>query len=122
MCDLAMLQGDWRIVDAESNGAPVPRADYEHVLITITGNLGIEIDGGQSMSVQFTLDPTVLPKTIDNTYLDGPQQGFTSLGIYELDQDTFRMCRTTQPGQARPSSFSSTPGSDLTLVVWNRSV
>jgi uncharacterized protein (TIGR03067 family) len=84
------------------------------------GDVGRETAGNVSMTVQFQLNPAPVPKTIDSTYLDGPQQGFISLGIYELDAREFRMCRTSKPGEPRPKAFTTTPGSGLTMVVWNR--
>lgn len=120
MGDLKMMQGAWRIVYAESEGAPIPTSQYENIHIEISGDIGTETDGANSMTVQFHLHPFCVPKAIDSTYLSGPGQGFTSLGIYQLDPHEFRMCRTSKVGDPRPKTFTTTAGTGLMMVIWNR--
>ncbi len=46
------------------------------------------------------LDPTTkTPKTIDAVRTSGPDQGKTLLGIYELNDDTYKVCRQPRPGK-----------------------
>ena len=65
------------------------------------------------------IDPTKKPKTIEFTFTEGQLQGKTSLGIYELQGDTFKYCRAA-PDKPRPTEFSSKEGSEQTLVVYKR--
>ena len=96
MSDLDMIQGAWRIVYAESNGAVIPPDQYQDVKIEITGNIGNETAGTDSMTVQFVLQPADVPKAIDSTYLDGPQKGFTSLGSQGRKRSRQRRARGSQ--------------------------
>jgi hypothetical protein len=40
----------------------------------------------------FHLDVASTPRALDLTYTEGPMKGATSLGIYELDGDPWKIC------------------------------
>lgn len=63
------------------------------------------------------LDPTVKPKTIDNTFPDGPQKGQLYRGIYKLEGDTLTLCVNNENGGPRPKEFLSKPDSTIGIVV-----
>jgi len=63
----------------------------------------------------FTLDPTKNPKEMDST----SDQQAVSLGIYELEADSYKVC-FSPAGKARPVNFSSDPGSGQIFQVWQR--
>jgi uncharacterized protein (TIGR03067 family) len=54
----------------------------------------------------FVLDPGKKPKTIDIKFTEGPEKGNTSLGIYELDGDTLKICLTIT-AKDRPTEFAA---------------
>lgn len=61
------------------------------------------------------IDPTKTPKTLDQTFTKGGAgAGKTSLWIYELKDDTLKICATA-PGDPRPTEFKGN-----TLQVWKR--
>jgi uncharacterized protein (TIGR03067 family) len=66
-----------------------------------------------------TFDPTKKPKTIDFTPTIGEDKGKKYLGIYELGENTRKMC-FAPAGMERPTEFSSMPGSEHILVTFER--
>jgi uncharacterized protein (TIGR03067 family) len=61
---------------------------------------------------------TQTPKHFDVTISGGPTKGQTFPGIYELTDDTYKLCFLF--GKGRPTAFESTPGSGLMLQVLKR--
>ena len=66
-----------------------------------------------------TFDPTKKPKTIDFTPTVGDDKGVRFLGIYELGENTRKLCFAPK-GKDRPTEFSSIPGSQYILVEFQR--
>jgi uncharacterized protein (TIGR03067 family) len=56
---------------------------------------------------------------MDLTFTEGRHFGETSLAIYELDGDTLRLCRAA-PGDPRPTTFKSTPGTGTAFMTYSR--
>ena len=73
-----------------------------------------KVSGGPS-----SIDPSKTPKTIDFTPSEGGGQGNRYLGIYELGENTRKMC-FSPPGKPRPTEFKSAVGSDIILVRFER--
>ncbi len=59
------------------------------------------------------------PKRFDLTFTEGAEKGRTSLGIYELDGETWKICLTTT-GTVRPTQFKTAAGSGLALETLTR--
>ena len=49
----------------------------------------------------------------------GPEKGNTSLGIYEIENDTWKICLTTR-GNNRPKKFATEPGTGHACEVLKR--
>lgn len=118
--DMKALQGAWSMSSVVVNGEEVP-AD-----VLKEGKLVVEGDKytatlNVSITSTFTLDPQKKPKAIDFKYTDGPQQGQSIKGIYEVEDDTFRLCRGLAPEAERPTKFESGADSGLIFVVYKRS-
>jgi uncharacterized protein (TIGR03067 family) len=62
---------------------------------------------------------TTSPKSFDLHFEEGPEKGNTSLGIYELDGDTWKICLTTR-GYERPKEFAAPPGTGIALETLQR--
>ncbi len=79
----------------------------------------MQYDGEKVIQGTSEIDPTRKPKTIDFMTTEGDDKGKIVLGIYELGDDTRKLCYA-QPGKDRPSEFSAPAGSGHTLVVFKR--
>ena len=113
--DMDALQGKWQLVSLTRDGKDqdVPK-DAVRVIkdntYTVTPRPGVTITG------TFKIDATAKPKTIDMTATSGDNAGKTSLGIYDLDGDTLKIC-WAPPGKDRPTEFKSAEGSGVLLSV-----
>jgi uncharacterized protein (TIGR03067 family) len=68
----------------------------------------------------FQIDPTKSPKTIDYTQIiESKTQGRIIPGIYEIEGDTLRVCRTTG-SNVRPTEYSAAARSGHVLLVLKR--
>jgi RNA polymerase sigma factor (sigma-70 family) len=119
--DMKKLQGTWYTVSVESHGMKVPEAKIlaKNVRLVAEGDRWTlkETKGDPDKVFSVRLDPTQQPKAIDIVYQTGENKGKTSLGIYELDGSTLRVC-LGEPGDPRPTKFHG--GGTYTLEVFKR--
>ena len=118
--DFETLQGTWKLVSGIRDGKPAPGAEQK---LTIEGNHFSFTENaavGTAGSGTFELNETAKPKTVDVKHTDGPNEGKTSLGIYEIRAgNRHRLC-LAPPGAARPSKFESKPGSGYIFQEWEK--
>jgi uncharacterized protein (TIGR03067 family) len=114
--DIRNLQGTWHIVALELDGRKYPPAGSR---IAIEGDRFESLNMGAEYSGTVVVDESANPRTLDLRFEKGPEQGHTSLGIYELDGDTWKICLGLT-GKARPAAFVSAPGSGHALEVLRR--
>jgi uncharacterized protein (TIGR03067 family) len=118
--EMTRLEGEWSMVSGEANGQAMPGETVKvGRRVAKDGETTITFGGQTYFKAKFAIDPTKKPKTIDYTMTEGPTQGKTHLGIYELDGDTVKFCFAA-PGQGRPTEFTAGQGSERTLSVWKR--
>jgi uncharacterized protein (TIGR03067 family) len=118
--ELKRLQGTWVMAALEIDGRPVPEDQLRDTTLTIRGDKYIVKSKGKTYEVAFTLDPRQSPKAIDLSFPDGTNVPKKGAGIYQLEGDTFTLCRRQAPGQDRPAQFGTWPGTGLYLVTWQR--
>lgn len=119
--DRKQIEGTWRVVAVVVNGDKAKEEDAKKLTV-VNGSDGTwslrsedkEISKGTS-----TIDPTKKPRTIDFTVTEGGGKGNQHLGIYEPGEKSRKLC-FTPPGKERPTEFSSTPGSEYILVMFER--
>jgi uncharacterized protein (TIGR03067 family) len=105
-------------VSATINGEAVPAAKGKMARLKLDGNnFALQLAGRTIAKGRYKVDPSQTPKAIDMTFTGGLGQGLSVKGIYEVKGDTLKLCHTP-PGQARPTEFSSRPGSGQRLSVW----
>src|SRR5438552_15082493 len=85
--DLAALQGEWQMVSGENGGVQFP-AESAKTGKRVCKDDQVTVTFGGMMIMKAAKNP----KTIDYKLTDGPNKGKTQLGIYELNDDTFRSC------------------------------
>lgn len=116
--DLKLLEGDWAMQSFESNGKPLEADKVKNIKLTIKGDRYLVDIGDKRIELTFKIDPTKKPKTIDFAMGDDPKA--VTHGIYDVGADTFKVCRTLEAGQARPSSFATKEGSGTAFAVYKR--
>lgn len=112
--DIDKLQGTWNVVALEIEGQPMPGGVINGSKIVVSGNHFTSMAMGAVYEGTVRVDCGLTPKTLDMTFTVGPEAGNTSYGIYELGEDSWRLCLTLH-GDRRPSAFATSPGSGLAL-------
>jgi uncharacterized protein (TIGR03067 family) len=115
--DVNKLQGSWTIVSLEMEGKSIPVSGAK---IVIEGSRFTTTGMGAPYKGTMEINTSVTPKTIDMKFDEGPEKGNSSLGIYELDGDTWRLCLTTR-GNERPKKFAAEPGTGIALEILKKS-
>lgn len=114
--DLKKLQGAWNIVSLEMDGRKYPPGGSQ---IVIHGDQFTSLNMGAEYSGELAVDAAANPKAFDLLFQEGPEKGNRSLGIYELDGDTWKICLGLT-GKTRPMRFVSSPGTGHALEILKR--
>ena len=113
--ELKKLDGTWRVVSSEKDGAEQPPDQLpDRLLLTFTAG-NFERGGGPRGTIQ-RMDTTTTPKQIDYRHA-GTEKDVRA--IYLVAGDVFVEC-AAPPGADRPKAFTSTKGSGHTLTVYKR--
>lgn len=118
--ELARLQGTWEMEALEVNGEDVPKKKLKGTTLTIKGNKYVVKVKDTEHEVTIDLDPSKDPKAIDMYLPDGNDAPKLAKGVYDLDGDTFRICRHQMAGEDRPRQIGSWPDTNLFVVTWKR--
>src|SRR5438128_2163613 len=102
--ELARLQGNWNFVSLEAEGMKFPAQMFKGAKIIIKGDTFTSITREATYSGTVKVDTTKKPKTIDLIFTEGPEKGKTSLGIYDLDGDSLKICLGLA-GRDRPEEY-----------------
>jgi uncharacterized protein (TIGR03067 family) len=114
--DLERLQGTWSITALEIDGQQMPSTGSR---IVINGERFTTIAMGAEYGGSIELDTAAKPKRFDLIFTEGPHRDDRSLGIYELDGDTWKICLGLT-GKTRPRKFATTAGSGHALETLKR--
>jgi uncharacterized protein (TIGR03067 family) len=117
--ELKTLEGTWTMIALEVEGQKVGEDRLGSELVIKDGKY-IVTARGKSHETAITLDPTQKPKHIDMVFAAGENKDKPHRGIYEIEGDTLRVCRSIDPEFSRPKEFATTPGTGLFMVVWKR--
>jgi len=117
--ELASLQGTWDVVGLEIDGSALPGSAFDGSRIVVKGNTFATISMGATYSGTLKVNVAKTPKTLDLMFKSGPEKGNTSLAIFELDGDAWRICLTVT-GTTRPTAFVTKAGSGLALETLKR--
>lgn len=111
--DGRLIQGKWKVVSAEEEGAEQQFSG--DVSVTITDDkLSINPKQGEPIVLEYSLDPTQDPKAIDTGHAIDADRPILQRGIYSLKGDDLKLCIAGK-GQRRPTKFDSDEGVLLTL-------
>ena len=118
--DIGLFQGEWTMVSGAADGVPIPDYMFNQIRQVFTGaQMTGTISGTMYWKVKFAIDPSKSPKTIDYEIIGGPAAGAKQLGIYELNDDTCKLCVGKLNGE-RPKNFDARPGTGHTASTWKR--
>jgi uncharacterized protein (TIGR03067 family) len=113
--DKKQMEGVWIPAEGEIFGQKVPAGDLEKIRLTLKGDKYIAAVGDMVDEGVCKIDPSTKPKQLDITSENGPNKGKTILAIYEITDDTLRVCYDVG-GQARPTDFKTEQAARLLLV------
>jgi uncharacterized protein (TIGR03067 family) len=119
--ELEKLQGTWRMVSLEVDGKPIPGGAVTGARMVVEGNRFTTSGMGATYSGTLKIGPDQTPKTLDLEFEEGPEQGNTSLAIYEVESNSWKICLTLT-GNTRPTAFATAPGSGCALELLEREV
>lgn len=118
--DLEPLQGTWSVVKIVQDGKELPGEAVEGLTLVVKGNSRVlKQDGEEKSKATFKVDPTKKPKAIDIEVSDGPLAGRTIRGVYEVKDDTLRVCLAIGDDE-RPDGFEAKEGSGRQLQEFKK--
>jgi len=114
VADLRALEGEWTFVSLEIDGTAMPAGVLAASRLLIDGDRFRTESPEAIYDGVFTIDVEASPNRIDLEFVEGPEAGNWSYGLYDLDGDDLTLCLGLT-GAARPSEFITTPGSGHAL-------
>jgi uncharacterized protein (TIGR03067 family) len=110
------LQGTWRSVAAERNGAPAPDV-VGHELTFAGDRFRITRDGGLLYGGTYTIDPDARPARIDFRQDEGVDARGIWRGIYRFDSGRLEIVdNAPDTSKPAPTQFAAGAGSGYVLV------
>ena len=106
VAQLRMLEGEWRFVGLQVDGNDLPSAAFAQSRIMMDGDRFRTESSEANYDGVFTIDASTDPMRIDIEFVEGPEAGNFSYGIFEQDGDRLTICLGLT-GAARPKSFST---------------
>jgi uncharacterized protein (TIGR03067 family) len=115
------MAGTWRAASYSLDGKPASEEDLKNITLSIDagGKASVRREAQVFVAGTLKIDPTSAPMTLDVTFTEGDEAGRTALGIYKIEDDMLPICRAAGD-EARPTEFSSKPGSGHTLMTYRR--
>jgi uncharacterized protein (TIGR03067 family) len=118
--DVKAAQGTWTLSAGEVDGKALTEKQLKGGKLEIKGDeYTVTMADEETLTGIEKLDPTKTPKAIDITDSNGPNKGKTSLGIYEIKGDEFRVVFAAI-GKPRPTRFATTAGTGQWMHVWKK--
>jgi uncharacterized protein (TIGR03067 family) len=122
--ELEKLQGTWEIVEVVKNGRAIAPETLKGGQVVFKGDemtLKAGSDDKDPRKFRVKLDPSKNPKAVDMTALNRDYKGSSSPAIYEVDDDTLKLCSPNSPEtKERPTELKSEKGSQVVLFTLKR--
>jgi uncharacterized protein (TIGR03067 family) len=119
--DLDKLAGKWVMSSLEIDGKEVPEDKLKGTTLEIKGDKYTVKTKDETHEVTLKLDPNKNPKEIDMIFPNGNELPKVRKGIYEIGEDTFKICRGQADDAERPREFGTWPNTGVFMVVWKKS-
>jgi uncharacterized protein (TIGR03067 family) len=111
---LRSLEGTWTFRELQIDGQAMPVEGLGSPRLSIDGDRFRMESPGATYEGVFDIDIERTPNTIDIDFVEGPEAGNRSEGIFELDGDRLTFCLGVV-GASRPKDFASRPGTGHAL-------
>ena len=111
---LRVMEGTWKFVRMEVDGSPYPASAFSTSRLLIDGDRFRMESPEADYEGIMTIDVEQAPHRIDIEFIEGPEAGNWSYGIFELDGDNFKICLGLT-GASRPEAFVTSSGSSHAL-------
>jgi uncharacterized protein (TIGR03067 family) len=112
--NIDLLQGTWYVSALEVDGQKMPEAMLGAAQIVINGSRFTSTGMGSVYEGRIELDTSKKPRHLTMHFDGGPEKGNKNLGIYEMKNETLRICLATR-GNERPSRFATKAGTGFAL-------
>jgi uncharacterized protein (TIGR03067 family) len=121
--DLDRLQGTWKIASLELEGMKLPALMFPTAKVVVNGATFTSTGMGAVYEGILELDESTSPKSFSLKFTQGPEEGNTNFGIYELDGDAdaarWKLCLAMK-GEPAPTDFTTSKGSGRAMEVLKR--
>ena len=119
--DAKAIIGTWAVTELTVNGNELEAKNFEKIrIINEEGNLwSFQVDGKEISRGTNVFDTSQTPHLVDFYVTDGEGRDKHFLGIYELKEDTRRLC-FVESGSTRPVDFAAPEGSNQMLMTLER--
>ena len=117
--EYARIEGTWNLVSLQMDGKKMPEKSFKGTQLICKGRDFTFVQGKESLKGTFKVDVSKTPRQMDATFTNGPEAGKTALCIFELTDDTYRIC-VALVGKPRPTAFASKAGTGHVLEVFKR--
>lgn len=111
---LRQLEGEWKFVALDVDGAAMATAMFASSRMLIDGDRFRMESPEATYEGVFTIDVEADPPRIDIEFVEGPEADNWSYGLYTLDGDELTLCLELT-GAQRPERFARSPGSGHAL-------
>ncbi|MFO1045332.1 MAG: TIGR03067 domain-containing protein [Planctomycetaceae bacterium] len=118
--DRKRIEGTWKVVSFTINGN-ASTGDIGKIIVVngADGSWNLTVNDQELGQGATTINPSKKPKEIDITPTTGDDKGKVYPGIYEVADDTRKLC-FAPTGKPRPTEFTSVAGTDHVLVMFER--
>jgi uncharacterized protein (TIGR03067 family) len=117
--DAKKMEGTWKPVSAELAGKVFPEEILKSMKLVLSDGKYTVTVGQQTDEGTVKLDTTKKPRVLDIEGTKGPNKGKKIPAIYELTEDTLRVCYDLT-GKTRPTEFKTKADTMLFLVEYKR--
>jgi uncharacterized protein (TIGR03067 family) len=122
--DQEAMQGTWKVSKYLAGGKEQASDLAKKITVLIVGDkLTLKLENDIVGEGTFKLDPGKTPKEMDMTTVSGSDKGQVRKGIYEIDEDTLKICfNVTEAAKTqRPASFDAAKaGTAIDLMILQR--
>jgi uncharacterized protein (TIGR03067 family) len=117
--DLKAMDGTWQPVSGEQAGEKFPEETLKTIKLVIKEGKWTVTVGNETDKGTLTLDAAKKPKEMDIVGTEGPSKDKKFPAIYELTDDTLKVCYNLD-GKERPKEFKTKEGSKDLVLTYKR--